>query len=75
MFILYAGDKVSMPDIMFGLTRLWQLGFTFTLKNVINRYYRSELKNRCSFVACCLLTAGERFDNISCNIRFVIDRV
>ena len=37
-------------------------------KNVIYRFYRSELKNRCSFVVY-YLTAGERFDrvNISCN--------
>ena len=37
------------------------------VKNVINRFYRSELKNRCSFVVYCLSSAGERFDNISCN--------
>ena len=37
------------------------------VKNVINRFYRSELKNRCSFVVYCLFTAEERLDNISCN--------
>ena len=37
-------------------------------KDMINRFYRSELKNRCSFVVYCL-TAAERFDqgNTSCN--------
>ena len=34
---------------MFGLTRWWQVGFTLVIppknvKNVINRFYRSELK-------------------------------
>ena len=28
------------------------------VKNVINRFYQSELKNRCSFVVYCLLSAG-----------------
>ena len=31
------------------------------VKNVINRFYRSELRNRCSFVLYCW-TAAERFD-------------
>ena len=36
------------------------------VKNVINRFYRSELRNRCGFVLYCL-TEAERFDqgNIS----------
>ena len=46
------------------------------VKNVINRFYQSELKDRCSFVMYCL-TAGERFDwgNICVipYIRFVIE--
>ena len=45
-------------------------------KNVINRFYRSELRNRCSFVLYCL-TAAERFDQvILCeihNMRCVIE--
>ena len=31
------------------------------VKNVINRFYRSKLGNRCSFVLYCW-TAAERFD-------------
>ena len=31
------------------------------VENVINRFYRSELRNRCGFVLYCL-TAAERFD-------------
>ena len=42
------------------------------VKNVINRFYQSELKNRCSFVMYCLLSAGESFDNISCNSLHIV---
>ena len=35
------------------------------VKNVINRFYRSELKNRCCRVL--VVECGERFDDISCN--------
>ena len=61
------GTKSSKSswDIMCALTRKspW---FYFVIppknvKNVINRFYRSELRNRCGFVLYCL-TAAERFD-------------
>ena len=41
---------------------------TKNVKNVINRFYRGELKTGCSFIVYCL-TVGEMFDqgNISCN--------
>ena len=45
------------------------------VKNVINRFYRSELKNRCSFVVYCLLSAGKRsiIFRVIPYIRFVIE--
>ena len=58
------------------LTRLLQLVFAKNAKNMINRFYRVELKSRCSFVVYCL-TAAERFDQGNTRvipyIRFLIE--